>query len=141
MDSFIQVPKYDGKESLTKYLRRVDAFKLKLQEDKYRLLLNFINDWLKLSKEFKLKSLGDFINMEESILLKDPSHNRDILRKYSDTIIKKLNVKFDVDEDTLSDDIDDKYIITFLSKALTSIDFTMNKKNISNKTYYSIKFN
>ncbi len=139
MDTSITVPKYDGKESLTKYLRRVDVFKLKLCEDKYKLLLNFINEWLKLSKEFKLKSLGDFVNINEKLLLNDTKHNRDILRKYSDKIIKELNVKFDISDETASDDIEDTYIIQFLSKALASIDFTLNSKTLNGKTSYTIK--
>jgi len=139
MDITTQVPKYDGTESMTKYLRRVDCFKLKFQEDKYKLLLEFVNEWLKLSKTFRLKSLSDFVNVEENVLLADKKHNRVILRKYSENIIKKLNVEFDVEEETGSDDIEDTYIIQFVGKALSSIDFSLNKRPVGKKTYYSIK--
>jgi hypothetical protein len=127
---------YDGKESLTKYLRRVELFKLQLQENKYKLLLEFINKWL----NTKYKSLTEFANISEEALLSDTKHNRDILRQYSEKIIKELNIKpNNVDEETDSEEIKDKHIIYFLSHALSAIDYKLSNKSFKNVTYYTIR--
>lgn len=139
MDISEYIPKYDGKESITKYMRRVETFKLKLVEDKYNLLLDFINEFLGLIDNNRLKSLTDFKNMSETRLLKDPRNNRKVLRKYSDDIINRLQVKFNVEDDTDSDEIKDKYILYFLSKSLVSINYSLTYRKYKDEVYYTIK--
>ena len=136
----ISVPKYDGTMSITKYLKLVDAFTIELKKERYNLLLAFVNDWLKLDDDdVKLTSLSDFKNMEESVILKDKKHNNAVLRKYRDQIVEKLNPNFDIDDETDSDDIKDKYIIYFMSKSLVSIDFSMVSRTYGKKVVYTIR--
>lgn len=133
----MDVPQFKSGESVTSYLRRVEQFKLKVIQDKYNLLLEFVNEWLK--NEEKFSSLIEFVKMPESKLLHDLKHNRDILRKYSDEIINKLNPKFDIDDETASDEIDDSYIIHFFSRACAAIDYKLVRYTIRSKTFYSVK--
>jgi len=136
----ITIPKYDGTMSITKYLKLVDQFTIEIKKERYNLLLAFVNDWLKLEEDdVKLISLSDFKNMEESVILKDKKHNMEILRRYKDEIVQKLNPNFDIDEETDSDDIKDKYIIYFMSKSLTAIDFAMVSKTYGKRVLYTIK--
>ncbi len=138
----IGVPKYDGTMSVTKYLRIVDEFTIEIKKERYTLLLAFINDWLKLEDDdTKMTSLIDFKNMDESVILKDKKHNRDVLRKYQDQIVQKLNPDFDIGEETDSDDIKDKYIIYFVAKSLTSIGFSLSSRTVgkNKKVLYSIR--
>ena len=139
MDLLNYVPKYDGTESITKYMRRVEEFKIKLVEDRYKLLLDFVNDWLQLMDNSRLKSLTHLKNMSETDLLKNPTNNRKVLRKYSNEIIKKLDIKFNVEDDTDSDEIKDKYIIYFLSRALASINYTLGFKKSKDDIYYTVR--
>ncbi|CAH6421321.1 Hypothetical protein KVN_LOCUS224 [uncultured virus] len=133
------IPKFNEKESITKYLKKTEQFALKLNEEKYKLLLEFVNQLLKLSNDDKIKSLYEFKNIPEEIILKDKKNNRSILRKYSNNIIEKLKVKFDIDDETNSEEIGDKYIIYFLSRALLSIDYCLITYQLSGKIMYSIK--
>ena len=135
----MEPPKYDGKESINKYMRKVEEYRLKLLEDKYSLILEFINDLMQAPEQDRLKSLSDFTNISEDIILRDLKHNRQILRKYGNLIIEKLNVKFDVDEETNSDEIEDYYIFYFLSKVLSSIDYRLVKNTFGEKISYSIR--
>jgi hypothetical protein len=137
MDYSNLIPQYDGKESMTKYLQKIELFTLKLNEEKYKLLLEFLNEWLQLTN--KMKSLSEFKNISEDVLLKNKKRNRNLLRKYSSIIIDKLNVKFDINEDTDSDDIKDKYIIYFLSKSLESINYYLTSWQKNNVVFYTIK--
>lgn len=135
----MDVPSYTG-GSITRYLRKVEKYRVKLQEEKYNLLLDFINEWLNYPQKLRLKSFTEFKNLKESYLLKDLKYNRKILRKYSDDIIKKLSVTFNVDDQTDSDEIKDRYILYFLQRALSSLDYSLSVKDIDGENYYTIKF-
>lgn len=135
----LEFPQYDGTESLTKYLRRLEDFKLLIKQEKYNLILEFINAWLKLREESKFRSLTEFKDISERTLLLDLKHNRKILRQYSDHMIKKLNIQFNVNEETDSDEISDKYIITFLTRALSTIDYTLTHRITKINTFYTIR--
>lgn len=139
MDISSYIPKYDIQESITKYFQKVEIFKLKLKEEKYNLLLNFINEWINDSNNQKFKSLTDFKNISEKKLLIDPKHNEQILKKFNNSIIKKFNINFNIEKETNNEKIKNKYIIYLLSKALSSIDYILISKSINQNTYYSIK--
>lgn len=138
MDLKSAVPKYNG-GSITQYIKKVQEFEIKLKEEKYNLVLQFVNDWLDFPNEYKLKSLTEFKGMEQDELLKDAKHNRRILRRHSNKIVKKLNVTFNVDDDTASDEIKDNYILYFLSRSLTKIGYSLTMRKVDNKNYFTIK--
>jgi hypothetical protein len=130
----LQFPIYDGKESITKYFQRVEKFKILVFKDKYSVILKFVNEWL----QSDFSSLYSFKNQLEDDLLKNEKHNRDVCRLYSNIFKNKFGTDLTVDLDTDSDEIKDKYIIYLLMKMLQSIEYTLFKREISNKTYYTI---
>lgn len=131
----MEVPIYDGKESINKYMKRVEKYKDFIQKDKYDTILKFINEWLK--TEFN--SLTQFKNINEKTLLKNKKNNRDLIRKYCNLFEDKFNIKLSVDEETDSDEINDKYILYLLIKMLGLIDYHLTKKELANsKIIYTI---
>lgn len=131
----LQIPIYDGKESITKYIQKVEKFKTLIFQEKYNIILQFVNEWL----NSDYKSLTYFKNKCEDELLKNEKINRNICRKYSEIFKKRFELDLIVDLDTDSDEIKDKYIIYLLTKMLQSIEYILYKKDIKNKIYYSIK--
>jgi len=133
----MEVPVYNGKESINKYMQRVEKYKSYFIKDKYDIILKFINEWLNTTHD----SLAKFKNINETTLLKNNKHNRDIVRKYCDVFQKKFNVDLSIDEETSSEEINDKYIIYLLMKMLNLIEYSLTKKEFNKKTYYTIKKN
>lgn len=129
-----QIPIYDGKESITKFMQKIEMFKTIIFQDKYNNILKFINEWLNTD----YKSLILFKNKLENDLLKNEKQNRNLCRIYSDLFEKKFGVDLTVSLDTDSDEINNKYIIYLLMKMLNTIEYTLYKKEIKNKIYYSI---
>lgn len=125
----MSVPKINDDEDITSYLKRLEEYKLSLIQEKYTVLLEFINFWL--GKSFK--SLSEFKNISETVLLKDLKHNRKTLRTFSKKLNKIFNKTFSVEDDTDSDDITDKYIIYVLTKLLVSINYSLISKKVSYK--------
>jgi len=124
--------------SITDYFDAINNFEVNLNKEKYSLILKFINFWLKFEGKNKFKSLLKFRNLSEKNLLYDLKHNRYALRKFSKQIKSKLNIKFNIDDETDSDEIKDKYILYFLSRCLVSIGYRLKCLNIDDKNYYSI---
>jgi hypothetical protein len=131
----IEIPTYNINESVTNYMKKVEKYKNYILKEKYIIILNFLNEWT----EGNYKSLTDFKNINEYILLKDKKHNNKIVKKYSEIFEKKLNVDLSVDAETDSDDITDKYIILILQKVLNYLDYYLSKTLFDNKIFYSIK--
>jgi len=131
----LQVPVFDGKESVNKYAKRVERYTNKMVEDKYDVILEFINAWV----GFDYTSLSDFKNVQELLLLKNPKNNRTLVRKYSDIFQNKFEVDLSVGLETDSDEINDRYIIYLLIKMLSIIGYTLAKRESYNKISYTIK--
>jgi cysteinyl-tRNA synthetase len=121
-------------EHVNSFMNRMEEYRLYLINDKYNLILKFVNMWL--TEEYK--SLSEFKNISEKRLLKDPKHNRDTLRKYASKFKKVFNSNFTVEDDTDSDDITDKYIIYVASKLLAAINYKFGNKKVGERLYYYI---
>ena len=130
----MEVPLYDGKESINKYMRRVEKYRDYMMKDKYNLILEFINEWL----DVEFNSLTQFKSINENKLLKDKKHNRDLIRKYCQLFVDKFNTQLSVDEETDSEEINDKYIIYLLMKMLNYIDYGLTKKELKTNILYTI---
>lgn len=134
--SDIKVPVFDGKSD-AKFMRDVENFRKKLINEKYAMILEFINEWLKLN-EVKLTSLTQFKNMKETDILSDGHHNRVVLRKYVELFEKKFNISLSIDSNTDSDEINDNYILYVLTRVLRSIGYSLNKYPKNNNIFYTI---
>jgi len=127
-------PTYEN-ESITKYLQKVESYKEYLIKDKYCIILNFVNDWLKLSNKLRLKSLTEFKNIAETDLIND-DHNQDIIEKHRDKIQTIINLSLSVN--TAGQD-DNNFMILLVSKMLSSIGYYLHKRENRGSFYYTIK--
>jgi len=129
-----QLPEYDGSESLTKYLCRMNDLRMEMNTHKYDKILEFMNLWLEKYK-IKLKSLTDFKKIKETTILSDEVHNKKILDKYYDSVYSYLDIgNNNYDSDNSSTDEYDKLereyniknnILSFIKEILTSINYTL----------------
>lgn len=144
-------PIYDGKETMTQYMRRVDAFEISIKKRKYDIILDFINIAVAPLK-LKYTSLLDFKKVSEtSFIVKNAIHNKKIIKKYSAKIYKSLNIDIDEKEveeeseksereenDEPEEEIIGKEIIVFLRRVLDTIDYSIVKKSMDDEHYYYI---
>ena len=130
-------PEFDrfGTERLIDYMKRVDRYNnVVLKNRKYNMILNFIHKWLNYDDKKNLpKSLKGFKNISEYTLLDDPKYNRKILRKYGPKLSKELDIKFNIDDETASEEIKETYILYFVSKILNSIGYTLVRREVEKK--------
>jgi hypothetical protein len=134
----MKVPIYKG-GSMTKFLREMEKFTNQLNQDRYNIVINFVNDWLRLKDDNRILALSQFNAIPETRLLKTPKHNRKVIRKYTNIFKQQLNVDLSVTDETDSDEIKDKYIIYVTRRILSSIDYKLYSFKNKNIIYYSIK--
>jgi hypothetical protein len=135
----VNVPIYDGKESLTKFLRKVEAYNIYMKQEKYQKILNFLNEWMK-PYNLNMSSLTEFKNISAERILSDNKHNKRILKKYSKKLIDELNLVIDCPNDeTDTDEIGENEIIVFVRCILKSIDYSINSKLNGNELFYTIR--
>ncbi len=138
-------PKYDGKESMPQFERRIEKYLAEINKNKYDKLLDFLNLWLKMTEK-KFMSLTDIKNIPEKLLLGDAKHNRNILRRHGQDLMILFGIDTTIDDETDSDDINDNYITDFVKKILNAFGYTMitrmkadiKEKNIQ-RVFYTIK--
>lgn len=116
--SKLEVPVYNESMSYCKYLRMVEKYNIKINMEKYDLILTIINEWLKLKDNTKLQELTEFKNMDKSDLLSNNSY--DILIKYQEKIknIFGIDLKLDVKKK--------EYIFFVLRKLLSNINYVLS---------------
>ena len=137
MSEIINPPIYDGKETINQYLDRIKEYEISLKRNKYNIILNFINQWVSPYK-LKFKSLLEFKNIEMNSVLLDTKHNKKILKRNCLKICEKLYINSNIDEEIDTDDIPENEIIIFLRKILETIEYSLIKRKIDNKYYYTI---
>lgn len=130
----MEIPVYDGKESVNKYLKRIELYNNAILKEKYVLILNFINELTKNN----YKALTDFKDVNEKLLLKDSKHNHAVIRKYCEIFENKFKINFSVDGETDSDDINDTYIFFVMQKVLININYILLKSEVNGNSYLSI---
>ena len=130
MAAIIEPPKYDESMSFSKYARLVEKYKIKVNEQKYNLILDMINDWLELKDKDRLTELTGFKQMDESDLLEHDGHA--ILIKYQE----KIKVILEIDMKLNSKN--KKYIFFVLIKALNKIDYRLTSRQSDDGILYTI---
>ena len=130
-------PKYNPKESINKYINKAEDYMMQMQQNKYNVILNFINDWLNIN----LKSLTEFKNIKEQTLLKNTDHNKNIIKKYIPIFNSTFDIELNIKENDDDEIIDDKYIINLLKYVLKllKLNYDLIKINKNNIITYTIK--
>lgn len=130
-----KVPIYNPNKSISNYINKCEKYLLELQKEKYKLILQFVNEWLNKN----LKSLSEFKYINEKVLIKNPIYNIKMLKKYiplfNETFEIILNIPSDFDENI----IHDKYIVNLLNHMLKFIKYDLVKYKKNNNKYYTIK--
>lgn len=124
---------YDGKESITQYMRRVEKFKAVLVNEKYNKLIEFVNKWLKLEGKKKITSLTDFRWITEETLLDDEENNAELLDSYHDLFINEFNLK--INEKNKKNE----YIIDVFRRAINSMGYSLRHKQKGQIVYYTVR--
>lgn len=129
--------KYVGQD-VNDYIMDIEKYRLKLQNDSYNLILEYVNELMQMKKKYK--SLTEFKFIDEKNILKDQTHCHKIVRSYSQKLEKQLKITLSVDEETDSDDIKDKYPIQILKDTLKAIGYKLINKTSGSNIVYTIKF-
>lgn len=104
---------------------------------KYNTTLHFINDWLQ-PLNIKLRILTDFKRISKNLLIKNVGYNKRLIKRNIKKFSEIFMFKTSIGLFTNDDDIDDEYIITFVSKLLRSIGYSFIRYGTN---YISIKRN
>lgn len=117
-------PVFEGNMTISDYMRNFDDFKREINKEKYKLILNFINEWFNYDEHSRIETLLDFKNISEIVLLnqKKPKHNRKIIKKYYNKII----VMCELDREKITDESEQlSDILSILKDALKSIEYQL----------------
>lgn len=131
----IEKPVLEENEPVYKYVRRLELYMLKLKENDYKLILDFINIWLE-SKKIKIKKLLDFKNIFES-QLPNESKNKEIMNNIGRKLIKKFKLQYDIEDKKM----DSSEMISFLKLLLKKIDYKIITYKTDKYTKYKIDSN
>lgn len=129
---------YDHGISIRDHIRTADNLLTTLKQDKYDLLLEFINKWLKLEGDKRLKELSKFRYISERDLTKNKKYNCNLIREYIDRLKDKLGVDLPINKDTPDSKIKRKYILHIVRKCAIRVDYILRSKNIKDEKYYSL---
>jgi hypothetical protein len=129
-----QIPVFDKEiETHNEYLDRLTIYNNKQIQNKYNLILKFINKWIKSD----MKSLTDFRYINEKTLFESPKYNREILKEFCPKFKTTFFIDTDINENTDDKDISTIMIITIFNKILSNINYrlilTQRTKNYSIK--------
>lgn len=136
VDDGIKAPVFEKNEK--KYLQDVDEYNMKLSQNKYNLVLKFINEWLGLDEK-KITSFVDFKNFSEDDLLIDLSHNETIVKKYVEIFEREFSINLKVEKDDDTENDTDKYILYVFNRVVTALKYRLIKTMSGKNTYYTIK--
>jgi len=132
--------------SINDYLRKVKKMETQIHEKNYNILLKFINRWLKLSDKTKYLSLTEFKNVKYSHINSDFKHNKHMINKYYEKIIKTYEIKFDLED--YDGSYNNRCILNLISKCLKKLNYKLikkegevNKEGKKDKIYSIIKLN
>lgn len=132
------IPVYDRSMSVTEYLKQVAMFKYTTTDtDQYQTVLEFLVELTGKNHPH----ISDFKRINEKIILFDPKKNRRMLRKYGEIYKTKYDIDLNIDNETDSDEIKDKYIFHMLTKMLKKIDYSLIKRQLGTCIIYTVKKN
>ena len=121
-------PAYTPEISLAEYQRRLEEHRILINQNKYDLILEFINKMLDLEDQVKYKNLRN-IRLNISNIENNKIHIHDVLIKYKDKLEEQFDITINPEKKHVS------YALHILSKVLRRIDYKMIKL----KEYYLIK--
>lgn len=113
----IKVPEFNG--NVVKYMQDMEEYTVLIKKEKYNIILEFINRWLKLCDDTSYKSLLSFKNVTKEEMNCNITHNRKILAEYKSIFNTKFRIEY-----KKTDCIED-----VLKKLLQKIDYQLVEDN------------
>lgn len=136
MTEFAKTLEFKPGESITKYLRRAQEFKMNIQKDDYDTILDFLNDILDLKGKYRIKSLIDFKKIKHDDLLLDHEKNKTTLKEYSPKFKKYLD--YELSDDTINK-MKEEYLLYIIKDLVSKINYKLVKRKYDSGYYYSIR--
>ena len=133
----MEPPKYEN-GSVNEYLRKVQEFKIKLNNEKYNKILLFINKILKLNGDLRYNSLLKFKNVSENVLFNDTQHLLKVFFDEYKKLCDYLNIKND-GEIVINGELNKDKVISLINCILSKINYKIFYINKNNLKYYYIK--
>lgn len=133
----MEPPKYEN-GSVNEYLRKVQEFKIKLNNEKYNKILLFINKILKLNGDLRYNSLLKFKNVSENVLFNDTQHLLKVFFDEYKKLCDYLNIKND-GEIVINGELNKDKVISLINCILSKINYKIFYRSKNNVKYYYIK--
>ena len=133
----MEPPKYEN-GSVNEYLRKVQEFKIKLNNEKYNKILLFINKILKLNGDLRYNSLLKFKNINENVLFNDTQHLLKVFFDEYKKLCDYLNIKND-GEIVINGELNKDKEISLINCILSKINYKIFYRSKNNVKYYYIK--
>ena len=125
--------KYNKNDTFAKSFYKLQKLKTIQNQDKYNIVLQIINDLFDLKKKYT--SLLQFKNIPEHLILTNIDHKIDIIHKYDKIVVDKLNSG----KLTTKTKNSEYFVIFFIRRILSAIDYKLIGRTINDTKYYSIK--
>lgn len=136
----INPPVFVEGDSVTDFLIQIKEYELQRKKKNYNIILDFMNTWL-IPYKYTMTSLLDFKNFKESIIIQNETHNKKTIKTSASKIKLLLNIS-DTDDDNFdnvdTDEVPELEIITFISRILHKIEYSIHRKYVGETLYYSI---
>jgi len=128
----------DSSLSLKRRMEKINDMIMSLKQDKFDLLLEFINKWLKLTGKDSLRELTKFRYISERDLIKNKKYNCNLVREYADKFKDVFGLNLSIDSTSPNNTIKKKYILHIIRKSLKYVNHVLRSKTIRGEIYYSI---
>lgn len=111
---------------------KVNAFWAEMDKFRYGLILELVNNILKLSKEVAYTNMYS-VSINKAGVLKNKDYNIEVLSKYKKNIKKHFNIDLKLEK------AKDDYIFIILRKMLNKIGYKLVPRKINGVAAYKIK--
>ena len=119
---------FNESDSAHTMMQNLDAYILSIKKDKYKLILDFMNDLF----DKNHTTLKKFVNMSYAQLDNDVITNT--IEKHKENIKKKLRVEVKIDDKSNLK----QYVFKLIKDMLKVIDYKLTKTEKYDKYYYTI---
>jgi hypothetical protein len=127
----MNIPIYKDGDSIVEYMKKVEKFTFQMNQHKYDVVLDFINEFF----EKKYTSVLQFKYISENTLDKQTNKNKHIAEKYIPLFKDKLNVNIG-DLDKLNEPT---HIVFILNKITNAINYKLMHNTKNKLSFYSIR--
>lgn len=132
MVSKMDLPIYNENESISRYLQKMEDYKMYIKTSDYNKVLDIINDLINIDNNKSFDSLLEFKNIPSSVVKNNINSCSNILYRNREFINGLIN-------GSISSKIkDDHYIFYCIMKIVKAVGYKLRKREIDGEYYYSV---